>query len=238
MAGDSTAQGAGAHLAGISSMATRRVLADLTTAYEQHAGQRVVVESVGGVDAVRRIESGEAFDFVVLAAQAVDQLVAGGHVDPVTRIDLARARVAIAIPAGAPPLDLHSEQSVRQAVLAARSVGYSTGPSGRHLAGLIARWGIGDSMAARLVEAPPGVPVAMLVANGEAELGFQQLSEFMGQPGIDIAGTLPREIQEVTIFTAAICASAAHRAATGALLAFLASPEAAKTKRRHGMEAP
>jgi molybdate transport system substrate-binding protein len=229
-------QAIGERITGISSMATRRLLAELAAAHEQQTGQRVVVEAVGGVDAARRIEGGEAFDFVVLAAEAIDKLAAAGRVDPDTRVDIARSRVVIAVPAGARRPDLTSEQTVRDAVLTARSIGYSTGPSGRHVVRLFARWGITDVVAPRLVEAPPGVPVATLLARGDIEIGFQQLSELIDLPGIDVVGTLPPEIQEITVFSGAVCVASARRGAANALLRFCASPAASAAKQRHGME--
>ena len=236
MAETASAQAIGERITGISSMATRRVLAELGAAYERQSGQRVVVESVGGVDAARRIEGGEAFDFVVLAAPAMDKLAAAGRIDPDTRVDIARSRVAIAVPAGARRPDLTSGQAVRDAVLAARKIGYSTGPSGRHLTNLFERWGIAATIAPRTVEAPPGVAVGTLVARGDVDLGFQQLSELMHLPGIDVVGTLPPDIQEITVFSGAVCVSSARRAAAQALLSFCTSPAADAAKRDHGME--
>ena len=98
-------------ITGISSMATRHVLAELAEAYTQQSGQPVAIESVGGVDALRRVQEGEAFDFVVLAADAIEKLAAGGRVDPASRIDLARSGVAIAVAAGAPRPDIASESA-------------------------------------------------------------------------------------------------------------------------------
>jgi molybdate transport system substrate-binding protein len=223
-------------ITGISSMAMRNVLAELGDAYERQSGQPVSVVSVGGVDAARRVDDGEAFDFVVLAADAIEQLAAGGHVDAGSRTDLARSAVAIAVAAGATRPDVSSESALRDAVLRARSIGYSTGPSGAHLVRLLERWGIADAIAPRIVQATPGLPVGMLVARGEVELGFQQLSELMHLPGIDVIGLLPAEIQAATVFSAAVCTAANCPAAAKALLSFLASPEADTTKRRHGME--
>ena len=226
----------GVTITGISSMATRRVLADLSAAYEKRFRQRVAVEFAGGVDVVRRIETGEVFDFVVLAAAAIDKLAAAGLVDAATCTNLARSRVAIAVPAGAHHPDLRTEAAVRAAVLAAARVGYSTGPSGEHFAALLRRWGIDDVMAPRLVKAPPGVPVGALLARGEVDMGLQQLSELIGAPGIDVAGTLPAEIAAVTVFAGAVCTASAQHAAARALLSFYAADEFDDTKRRYGME--
>jgi molybdate transport system substrate-binding protein len=220
----------------ISSMATRQVLAEAVQDYERLTGQPVVVRSVGGVDAARRVENGEGFDFVVLAADVIDRLEAAGHVVSGSRVDVARSGVAIAVAAGAPRPDVGTEAALRDAVLAARSIGYSTGPSGSHLSRLFERWGIAETIAPRVVQAPPGVPVGTLVARGEVELGFQQLSELMHLPGIDVIGSLPTEVQIVTVFAAAICTASRQRDAAKTVLSFLASSEARFAKLRHGME--
>ena len=223
-------------ITGISSMAMRNVLAELGDAYERQSGQPVSFVSVGGVDAARRVDDGEAFDFVVLAADVIEQLAAGGRVDVGSRTDLARSAVAIAVAAGATRPDVSSESAIRDAVLRARSIGYSTGPSGAHLVRLFERWGIADAIAPRIVQASPGFLVGTLVARGDAELGFQQLSELMHLPGIDVIGLLPAEIQVETVFSAAVCTASNCPAAAKAWLSFLASPEADAAKRRHGME--
>jgi molybdate transport system substrate-binding protein len=144
--------------------------------------------------------------------------------------------VAIAVAAGASRPGVSGESAVRDAVLRARSIGYSTGPSGAHLVRLFERWGIADVVAPRTVQAPPGVPVGALVARGDVELGFQQLSELMHLPGIDVIGLLPPEIQVITVFSAAVCTVSNRGTAAHALLAFLGSPEADAAMRRHGME--
>src|SRR6202158_1059157 len=223
-------------ITGISSMAMRNVLAELGDAYEQQTGQPVSVVSVGGVDAARRVDDGGAFALVVLAADVIEQLAAGGHVDARSRTDLARSAVAIAVAAGATRPDVSTESAIRDAVLRARSIGYSTGPSGAHLVRLFERWGIADTIAPRIVQAPPGLPVGTLVARGDVELGFQQLSELMHLPGIDVIGLLPAEIQVETVFSAAVCTASHCPAAAKAWVFFLASPEADAAKRRHGME--
>jgi len=222
-------------LTGISSMATRQVLADLVAAYQQRTGTRVAIESVGGVDAARRVQAGEVFDVVVLASDAIAKLIAGGHVLPQT-VDLVRSGVAVAVQAGTPLPDISTEAAVKQAVLAARSLSYSTGPSGVALARLFERWGVAEQIQSRIVTPPPGVPVGTLVAKGEVELGFQQLSELINLSGITVVGTLPAEIQIITTFTAGICTASGQADAVRAMLAAMASPEAAAAKRRQGMD--
>lgn len=224
-------------LRAISSMATRQVLAELAERYRQATGTEVQIESVGGVDAARRVEAGEAFDLVFLASDALDKLAAGGHVQPESRRAIVDSSVAIAVKAGAPQPDVGSEDALRRAVLAARSIGYSTGPSGTALLKLFERWGIAETVKPRLVQARAGVPVGSLVVNGEAELGFQQLSELMNLDGITLLGGMPPGLAITTTFTGAVAAQAQHPQAQ-AVLDFMASPDTAELKRRHGMDVP
>jgi molybdate transport system substrate-binding protein len=224
------------NITGISSMATRRVLAELAGAYLQRSGVAVAFESVGGVDAAKRVQAGEPFDVVVLAADAIDKLVAAGRVVAGSRTDLVRSGVAIAVREGSARPDIGSEEALRSAVLSARTLGYSTGPSGVALTKLFERWGIADTVRDRIVQAPPGVPVGRLVAGGEVELGFQQLSELMHLPGIDVLGPMPPGSEIATTFSAGLCATAVQPEAVRALLAFMRSPAAVDAKRRHGME--
>lgn len=217
-------------------MATRQVLAELTSGYEQATGHRASIEAVGGVDAAKRVLAGEAFDVVVLASDAIAQLVAAGCIVPGSVVDLVHSGVAVAVPAGAPQPDISSEDAVRQAVLAAGSISYSTGPSGVALAKLFERWGIAQDIAPRMVQAPPGVPVGSLVAKGEVELGFQQLSELLHVQGIAVVGPLPPAIQITTTFSAGIGALSQQVDAARELLAYMASPQAADAKRKQGMD--
>lgn len=217
-------------------MATKALLADLVARYAAVSPQAVTVESVGGVDAAKRVKAGEAFDGVVLAANAIDDLIAAGKVVAGSRVDLVQSGVAIAVRAGAPRPDVGSEDALKRAVLAARTLGYSTGPSGVALAKLFERWGIAETIKPRFVQAPPGVPVGSLVAKGEIELGFQQLSEMMSLPGIDVIGPLPAAIQIVTTFSAGVASASTQPEAARALFAFLASPGVAALKREHGMD--
>lgn len=219
---------------GIGSMATRLVLAELADMYTRETGIEVMAEAIGGLDVERRIIAGEAFDFVALAAATLERLASEGHVTLAGSVDVAHSGMAIAVPAGEPHPDIRDEQAVRAAVMAARGVGYSTGPSGKYFLGLVERWQLGDRIG--LVNAPPGVPVASLLARGEASLGFQQMSELIDMPGIEIVGTMPPDIQLITVFRAAVCTASRHPAETRALLAWIASPQTAAVKRRYGME--
>ena len=220
----------------LSSMATREVLAELSTGYHQETGCAVALESAGGGDVARRVHAGEAVDVVVLAAKAIDDLIASGRLLADSRVDVVRSGIAIAVAAGAAVPDVSTESALKQAVLAAPTLSYSTGPSGVYLVGLFERWGIYPQIQPRIVQAPPGVPVGSLVAKGEVALGFQQLSELMHLPGIAVVGPMPPEVQSITTFSGAVASGSAHAARARALLAFMTAPQAAGAIRRQGME--
>ncbi len=220
----------------ISSMATRQVLAELAAQWQSASGIEVNIESVGGVDAAKRVQAGEAFDGVVLASDAIEKLTASGFVAAGSRVDLVRSSVAVAVKAGTPAPDISTESALRSAIEAAPTIGYSTGPSGVALVKLFEKWGMQDILQARIVQAPPGIPVGTLVARGEVALGFQQLSELMHLDGITVVGTLPEAVAITTVFSAATCAASAQSETTTKLFAFMAAHEAASVKQKHGMQ--
>jgi molybdate transport system substrate-binding protein len=223
-------------ITGISSMATRQVLAELAEAWRRQRGVEVALESVGGVDAARRVQAGEPFDVVMLASDAIDRLIAAGALVAGSRVDLVRSPVAVAVRSGSARPEIGSEAALRAAVRAARRIGFSTGPSGTHLVKLFERWGLGAELERRLLQAPPGVPVARLVAQGDCELGFQQLAELMNVEGVDVLGTLPPGTEFITLFSAGLAKTSTQPDAVRDWLAFASSAAAAEVKRRHGME--
>jgi molybdate transport system substrate-binding protein len=227
-------------LRGISSMATKALLADLTQAYLAQTGVSVQIESVGGVDAAKRVQAGEAFDMVLLASDAIDKLIASGHVQTGSRCDWVRSPVAVAVQAGAARPDLSNEAAVKAAVLASPTLSYSTGPSGVYLEKLFERWRIADEVKTRIVVPPPGTPVGALVASGQAALGFQQLSELIALPGIDVLGTLPADVAFITTFSSGIpvviAGDVTRVAAVQSFLQFLASAGVEDVKRKQGMD--
>lgn len=230
----------------LSSMATRHLLADLVSAFSdvidrgadlvRSAEPAVDVISIGGVEAAKRVAAGESFDGVVLASGAIDRLIAQGHVVAGSRVDIVKSPMAVAVRMGESRPAIDTEDAVRQAVASASTIGYSTGPSGDHLMALFDRWGIAADVKDRLVQARPGIPVASLVASGEAALGFQQLSELMNVDGVEVVGRLPAAIQGTTTFSGGIAQVSAQAERVREVLAFMASPAVADIKRRHGME--
>lgn len=220
----------------ISSMATQALLSDLIQRFQAaQPGTTVSLISVGGVNAAQLVRAGEAFDLVALAANAIDDLAASGLVVAESRINLACSGVALAVHAGSARPDISTEAAVKSALLAADSVGISTGPSGVEVSRLFARWGLAEALKERVVTAPPGVAVGSLVASGTVALGFQQLSELKDVPGITVLGPLPDSVQIVTTFAVARTTHGEQPQAAQALVDYLASAETAEAKRAHGM---
>ena len=221
----------------ISSMATRRLLAELAAQWERDTGIDVTIESVGGVDASRRVQAGEAFDGVVLASDAIDKLIATGCAVSGSRVDLVQSSVAVAVKAGEPVPDISTEAALRSAIKAAPSIGYSTGPSGVALVKLFEKWAMAGELQNRVVQAPPGVPVGTLVARGEVALGFQQFSELMHLEGITVVGLLPEAVSITTVFSAATCATSTQVDTLAKLFAFMTSNDAAAIQQKNGVQA-
>lgn len=215
-------------------MATRQLLVDLVAGFSRAGGTPVQAEAAGGVDIARRLREGEHFDLVLLADAALQSLAAEGWVQKPQA--LADSSLAVAVPAHAARPQIDTVETFRAALLAASTIAYSTGPSGQALLQLLDGWGLRETLQPRLRQAPPGVPVATMLVSGAAQLGLQQCSELLGQPGITVLGGLPAEIAVTTRFSAALGRNAAP--ASAALLDFLCSREAAATIIRHGMAIP
>lgn len=225
----------------ISSMATKAILAELAQAFTETTGTQVSLLSIGGVEAIRRIRGGLSFDVALLASGAMQALARDGFIDGDTHFDFAASATAIAVRAGAAseaggPAAAVDEAAIKDLIGQARSIGVSTGPSGQSIMALLQSWGIYEAIKARIVQAPPGVPVAQLIARGDVQLGFQQLSELMGQPGIQILGAVPESLLPLTIFAGGLQKATLKRAEAAELMHFLASEPAASVKRKYGME--
>ena len=221
----------------ISSMATRDILGELVPRYQRATAQAVASEAAGGVDVAKRVQAGEAVDVVILSSNAIDKLIAENKLLAGSRVDLVKSGIAVAVRAGSAKPDISSESAVKDAVLAAKTLSFSTGPSGIYLEKMFERWGILEKIRSRIMVPPPGVPVGSLVAGGAVELGFQQLSELLGVPDVDVIGPLPAAIQSITIFSGGISTSCRDPEAARAFLHYLASPAVSAVKQQHGMEA-
>lgn len=222
-------------LRGICSPATYPLLAELAGIWHDQEGLPLRIDVAGGLEVANRIAAGEAFDWVVLACGAIDRLATAGQAAAASKAGIAQSDVAIAIPLGARCPDIGSEAALRHTLLEARSIGYSTGPSGTALLALIDRWGLAETLGPRMVQAPAGVPVGSLLAQGVASIGFQQRSELIHLRGITLVGGMPAGLDIVTTFCAARCTASPRAREVQALVDFLRSPDTDAAKRRHGM---
>ena len=220
----------------MASAAFKEAYLELVPEFEKSSGHKVVTNFVGGVDLMRRMKAGESADLVILAAGALDELIQLGKVAPGSRVEVAKSGVGVAVRAGAPKPDISSGAALKQALLAAKSIGYSTGASGTHLLAMFQRMGIADELKPKLKQAPPGVPVGRLIVLGEVEIGFQQVSELLPVAGIDYLGPLPQELQQFTVFAGGVPTGASQPAAAKTLIQFLASPTSAPVIWKSGME--
>lgn len=226
-------------LTGVSSMASRQVLTALAEQWRVISGQSLSLIAAGGIDVAKRIRAGEEFDLVFLANDALTSLQDEGFLLTGSLRPLMRSGIALAVRDGDALPDISSEEALRSTVLAAPSIGYSTGPSGSALLALFQRWGVVDTLKDRLVQAPAGVPVGQLVAQGKVAIGFQQQSELMGLAGITLVGSLPDTVQIDTVFSGAIarsCRDAERQAQAAAVLEFVASAEAGPVITHYGMK--
>lgn len=217
------------------SAAFKEAYLELAPQFERATGHKAVAIFAPGVQVMSRLKGGETVDLVIMAAGAIDELIALGRIVPGSRVDLGRSAVGVAVRAGAAKPDISSGDAFKRALLAAKSVAYSTGPSGVYFAGLIERMGIAAQLKPKLKQVL-GEPAGAPVARGEAELAIQQVSELLPVAGIDLVGPLPPDIQKITVFSVGLHIGAKEPGAAQALVKFLASPAAAPVIRKKGMD--
>jgi molybdate transport system substrate-binding protein len=221
----------------LASIALKGAYLELAPRFERASGARLATEWAGTGPIMERMQGGESADLVIGPAKLIDQLIALGKIVPGSRADIARSGIGVAVQRGAPRPDLGSADALKRALLLAKSIAYSSGPSGVYLAGLFRQMGIAEELRPKVTQTPPGTFVGELVARGEAEIGFQQVAELFHVGGaIDFVGRLPPEIQQITVFSGGIHAGAKAPGAARALLRFLTGPDAAEVIRRKGME--
>ncbi|MFH8729025.1 substrate-binding domain-containing protein [Streptomyces termitum] len=222
-------------LVGLSSMATRPILAELCDRLRTARATPMRFESAGGVEAARRIREGARADLLVLADTAMRGLERDGHLLPGTLRPLWISQVVAAVPDGAPLPAFATVTDLRAALTSASRIAHSTGPSGTALLRLLRRLGLADALADRLVQAPPGVPAGALLASGRADLAFQQHSELMDLPGVTVLGPLPGDTALTSLFTAGVPRTAPAPDRSRAALDLLTSDTAKALARARGM---
>ena len=237
-------------LAGSASAAEVKVMISggLTAAYKalipeyEHASGNTVVTAFGPSMGTTqnaipvRLERGEPVDVLILVGYALDDLIKKGKAVADGRTDLVRSPIGIAVRAGAPKPDISSVDALKRTLLAAKSVAYSDSASGVYVSTeLFSKLGIAEEMKGK-AKMIPATPVGEIVAHGDAEIGFQQISELMPVAGIDIVGQLPAEVQKITVFSAGVSATSKEPDAAKSLIKFLNSAQAAPVLVKSGLE--
>jgi molybdate transport system substrate-binding protein len=215
---------------------------ELAVGFDRTTGQKIVTAATttgsGSASVPNRVRRGDAVDVVILDDGLFRTLVETGHIIPDSRRVIAGARIGAAVRAGTPKPDIGSVAALKRALMEAKSVAYSAGPSGMYLSeDLFPRLGIAAQMKAKSVRVE-GERVGAVIARGEAELGFQQISELLDLSGIDYVGPLPPEVQRVTVIVAGIVSGTKRPDAARAYIAYLASAQAAPALKKHGLDAP
>ena len=220
----------------LASGATRDAYVEAVPQFEKATGHTVVTTWTGSANIKKRIAAGEVYDLVIVGAPVIDAFVQQGKVVAGSRVDLMKSGVGVGVRAGASRPDISSSGNLKKAVLEAKSIGYSTGPSGDYVIKLLERMGIADQVRPKLKQVPSGERIGTFISSGEAEIGFQQVSELIDAPGVDYLGPLPPEVQQTTVFSAGIHSGAKEAKAAKELVEFLTGPAAASAIRKHGME--
>jgi molybdate transport system substrate-binding protein len=220
----------------LSTQATEEAYRELVPQFEKASGHKVATVFTGTLDANKRLAAGESYDLLIMSAPSIDEHIKSGKVAAGSRVDLAKSGVGVGVKAGAPKPDISTTEALKKTLLAAKSIGYSTGPSGVYMIGLFQRLGIADEIKPKLKQTPTGVFVGSIIASGEAEIGFQQVSELSHFAGVDYIGPLPADVQQFTTFASGIMAGAKEADAAKALVKFITSPNAAAAFKKRGME--
>jgi len=229
-----------AELKVFSAIGMQSVMEDLGPKFERASGHKLAITFGSAGAVVKRVQGGETADVVVITRQGIESLVKDGKAAAGDVTDIARSGMGVVVRKGAPKPDISSPEALKRTLLAAKTITYGNpaqgGASGIHFAKVLERLGIADEMKAKTVfPAKPGTD-PLLVANGEAEIGVNQLQELIRFAGIEIVGPLPGDLQNILVFSAAIMAGAKAAAAANALVNLLRTPEAAATLKAKGME--
>jgi molybdate transport system substrate-binding protein len=220
----------------LSTQATQEAYLELVAQFEKASGHKVTTAFTGTLNVQKRLADSEACDLIIMAGPAIDEQIKLGKAVAGSRVDFAKSGVGLAVRKGAAKPDIGSAEALKKTLLRAKSIGYSTGPSGLYMLGVFEKLGIAGEVKGKLKQTPSGVFVGNLIASGETEIGFQQISELVHFAGIDYVGPLPGELQRMTVFSAGIHAGAKQAEAARALVKFLTAPAAAPVVRKHGLE--
>ena len=216
--------------------AAKEALIEIVPEFEHASGHKINITFGSGPIVLEKVRAGAAGDLFIGPDEFSDPLLKEGKLVAGSRVDFAHSGASIAVRAGAPRSDVSTPQAFKAALLAAKSVSYSSGASGLFLVRVLERLGIANEVKAKLVSPRPGEVVGPVVARGDAEIGIQQLSELLPVAGIDIIGPLPAELQRKIAYGASVLPATTQRQAAQEFVKFLRSPAAAAIIKRKGME--
>jgi molybdate transport system substrate-binding protein len=209
----------------------------LAPQFERATGHNVTVSYAGSSDLIKRFAAGETFDVALVWPAMIDRLLKEGKVTAGTRADVARVAIGVAVKKGAPKPDISTADAVKRTLLNAKSVSVSAeGASGVYLENLLKRLGIAEEMKPKLRPVPGGPLVVGPVARGEVELAVISIPYVILEPGAELVGPMPDELQEYVVYTAGVSAAAKDAGAAGALIRHLTSPAAAAVLRSQGLD--
>jgi len=220
----------------LSTQATEQAYRELVPQFERATGHRITTIFTGTLDADKRLAAGWAYDLLIMSGPSIDEHLKDGKLVAGSRVDLAKSGVGVGVKAGASKPDIHTTDALRKTILGAKSIGYSTGPSGLYVLKLFQRLGVADQVKPKLKQTATGVFVGSIIASGEVEIGFQQVSELGQYPGVDFVGPLPADLQELTIFSSGITRNAKQADAARAWVRYLTGPEAVQAFTKRGMQ--
>jgi molybdate transport system substrate-binding protein len=232
-----TATGAGAaDITVIGSTAMTEFIEAVAPIFEHESGHKVKASFLSGSVLPVKVKEGAPADVIVTTPQAIEDLVKVGKVVAGSRIDFIRSSAGVAVRAGAPKPDIGTPEAFKNALLAAKSVGISKGPSGIYMVSLLDRLGIADAIKPKAVFTEPGERVGLVIASGKAEIGVQQITELIAMPGIDYVGPLPPALQTTIVYATARPTNAKETLAAGELVKFLSSKAVAPIAKKMGLD--
>ena len=229
----------------LSAIGIQAVMEDLEPKFERATGHKLAITFGNLGSAVKRVQSGETFDVVIIPRPGIDGFLKDGKAEAGNVSVVARSSIGVVVRKGAPRPDISSPEALKRTLLAAKSIAYSDpargGPAGAHFAKVLDRLGIANEMKAKTIfpnvpDPVPPVTVGLMVANGEAEIGVNQIQELVPVVGIEVVGPLPGDLESSVVFAAVVMAGTRNVEASQALVNFLRTPEAAAVIKAKGLE--
>lgn len=216
--------------------AVKEAVLEIGTRYSKDTGSKVTFTWTGSEAIAKRIGEGEVYDVVLTTSAGIDRLAGAGKLNAQSKANFSRSAVAAAVRSGLSKPDISTVDGLKKALLDAKSIAISSGASGRYLEDLFQKLGVSEQIKPKIKQPPSGAQIGDMLARGEADLGFQQVTELIHAKGFEYLGTLPAEVQNYTVWSAAVHAQAGDAKTAGAFVTALTAPAAAPELRKTGLE--